>query len=50
MICLVLDLKWDQINGLFKKLTKNVLALRATLHGTKYWKDKKLNDGISVRV
>jgi hypothetical protein len=25
------------------QITKNGLALQATLQGTKYWKDKKLN-------
>ncbi|PCI61113.1 MAG: hypothetical protein COB37_08680 [Kordiimonadales bacterium] len=27
------------------QFTKNGLALQASLHGTKYWKDKKLNGG-----
>ena len=26
------------------QLTKNGLALQATLQGTKYWKDRDLND------
>ncbi|MBP7483460.1 MAG: hypothetical protein KA788_13060 [Lacunisphaera sp.] len=44
-ICFCLAAAGNVIDGVeLYQLTKNGLALQATLQGTKYWKDRDLND------